>query len=241
MLMKTSATVRNIMLTVAAVAAFGTSSSVQATEYSVTYLGNLSPVWQESYGWAINASGQVIGQSQVSGPDEQAFIWNSGSGIQSLGSLGGFRSDAYGINSSGTVVGASFIPNRSSEEAFSWNPVNGIQNLGWGANSDATGINNSGEIVGVVATGGSSSNSIVNGTSIGPGEANAVNNVGQVVGVTSLTSSEQAYIWDPVNHFHDVGFLPGATTSDATAINDAGQVVGYSGSNAFIWDSVHGM
>ena len=239
--MTTSATVRNILLTVAAVAAVATSSSARASEYSVTYLGNLSAVWKESYGWAINASGQVVGNSQVSGPDEQAFIWNSGSGIQSLGSLGGTRSDVYGINASGTVVGASFIPDRSSEEAFVWNPGTGMENLGWGPNSVATGINNSGEIVGYGYGGGNVSYSVVNGTDIGPGGANAVNNAGQVVGVTSETSSEQAYIWDPVNHFHDLGFLPGATTSDATAINDAGQVVGYSGGNAFIWDSVHGM
>ena len=230
-----------VILTVASVAALGTSRSVQATEYSITYLGNLSSLWQESYGWAINASGQVAGNSQVSDRDEEGFIWNSGSGIQGLGSLGGSRSDAYGINSSGTVVGTSFIPDRSNEQAYIWTQAGGMQNLGWGADSVATGINNSGEIVGVVATGNNSANSLVNGTVIGPGEANAVNNSGQVVGVTSFGSSEQAYIWDPVNHFHDLGFLPGATTSDATAINDLGQVVGYSGSNAFIWDSVHGM
>ncbi|HEX4146473.1 MAG TPA: hypothetical protein VHY91_23435 [Pirellulales bacterium] len=239
--MKNSVTLTNIVLIVAAVAALGTSPSVQATEYSVTYLGNLSSQWEESYGWAINASGQVIGSSQVSGPDEEGFVWNSGSGIQGLGSLGGSRSDAYGINSSGTIVGASFIPDRSSEEAFVWDPVNGIQSLGWGPFSGATGINDSGEIVGYGFGGSHSADSVVNGTVIGTGEASAVNNVGQVVGVTAFDSTAQAYIWDPVNHFHDLGVLPGATISIANAINDLGQVVGSSGSDAFIWDSVHGM
>lgn len=35
----------------------------------------------------------------------------------------------------------------------------------------------------------------------------------------------------------DLGTLPGSTSSTATAINDSGQVVGYSGNHAFFWDN----
>lgn len=55
------------------------------------------------HGSALNDSGQVVGtrntgQSDANGPIEHAVFWDNGT-IQDLGTLGGKRSDAFGINS----------------------------------------------------------------------------------------------------------------------------------------------
>jgi probable HAF family extracellular repeat protein len=70
--------------------------------------------------------------------------------VQDLGTLGGtFQNVATGINSSGQVVGDSFLPGDSVVHAFLYS--NGVMiDLGVLAptNSDALGINNSGQVVG---------------------------------------------------------------------------------------------
>ena len=54
--------------------------------------------------------------------------------------------------------------------------------------------------------------------------------------------STQAMLWSPSSGVTLIGVLPGAASSVATAINDAGQVVGYSDiagrSHAFLWSEI---
>jgi probable HAF family extracellular repeat protein len=83
--------------------------------------------------------------------------------------------------------------------------------------------------------------------------ATANNNVGGVVGYCGT----EAVMWDLQHHIHDLGTLPGLPFGVARAINDHGQVVGFSftGSSvdavgrwqltqparAFLWDTANGM
>lgn len=69
------------------------------TPHSLGALGGTG----ESWSYAINASGQVVGASDY-GAGYHAFLWTKAGGMQDLGSLDG-DSFAYGINASGQVVG----------------------------------------------------------------------------------------------------------------------------------------
>jgi probable HAF family extracellular repeat protein len=87
--------------------------------------------------------------------------------------------------------------------------------------------------------------------------ATAINDVGQVVGEATLAGdlAEHAFLITPQGGewfrdsdldgrndlMIDLGTLPGIDYSQATAVNNAGQVVGSCGGHAFLWDAVNGM
>jgi probable HAF family extracellular repeat protein len=80
-----------------------------------------------------------------------AFIWNSGSGLTDLGTLGGDTSYAIGLNDSGEVVGYSYLADNVTRHAFTWTASGGMVDLGTlpgGAWSEGQKINASGEISG---------------------------------------------------------------------------------------------
>ena len=62
--------------------------SVRAAEYTVTDLGTLGG--STSSAWAINESGEVVGESGVAGVS-RAFLYTGGS-MKNLGTLGGAQS-----------------------------------------------------------------------------------------------------------------------------------------------------
>ncbi len=78
-----------------------------------------------------------------------------------------------------------------------------------------------------------------------PGSARVhdVNSTGQAVGASGHPhgSDTHAFFWTRAGGMRDLGFLPGGDYSVASAINDAGQVVGTSnshhGMHAFTWSS----
>jgi probable HAF family extracellular repeat protein len=116
-----------------------------------TDLGVL-PGFAHSFGWAINASGQVAGNStSASGNSEQLFRFTDGSGLQNLGGTGE-HNVALGINASGQVVGTR---GNSQTRALRYTDEAGLQDLntlinpslGWVLLA-ANDINDAGQIVG---------------------------------------------------------------------------------------------
>jgi len=84
-------------------------------------LGNLGGPY--TFPWAINAKGEIVGQSNVTGNTvTHAFAWTKDQGIQDLGLLPGDSSSlAFGVNNRGQVVGGSCdTPNYNRCEAFLW-------------------------------------------------------------------------------------------------------------------------
>jgi probable HAF family extracellular repeat protein len=168
---------------------------------------------------AINDAGQMAGTITVytPGPDSHAALY-SGGVVTDLGTLGGGRSNAYGINASGQVVG--FADTASSTHAFLYSGGK-MTDLGTfaGSQSLAGAINASGLVVGTVdnSTGFLYSGGV--GKSLGSFLPAAVNASGQVAGTGPAGAT-----------LYSGGVLtplagPG-TSSYATGINTSGRVVG---------------
>src|SRR5688572_17752089 len=69
---------------------------------TMTDLGTLGT---NSFAMGINASGQVVGMSNLSSGARRAFLWTAAGGMVNLGTLGGSESEATGINRLGTIIG----------------------------------------------------------------------------------------------------------------------------------------
>jgi probable HAF family extracellular repeat protein len=156
-------------------------------------------------------------------------------------------------------------------EAIEWGPAAGAKRvlppLPGDATSAATAINEAGEVVGIsgdcgVAVGRFSARHAVlwlNGHPIklptlggqGWNTPMAINNLGTVVGFSDtagdvvngkLTPNFQAFVWAPGTSIHQLPSFPGDVLSEATGINDFGQIVGTSfpaagGSRLVLWEN----
>lgn len=110
------------------------------------------PGMAHSFGYAIEPGGGVAGHStSASGNSERIFRYTDSAGLQDLGGTGEHNT-AFGINASGTVVGAL---GQSASRAFVYTDQAGLQNLndlidqsrGWLLQA-AYDINTAGQIVG---------------------------------------------------------------------------------------------
>jgi uncharacterized membrane protein len=218
-------------------AAFAMASlAANAQKYSLTDLG-------QGYGYAINASGQVVGISYLPGAfpgSSYATIWN-GTTPSALGSTNAYGSIAVGINDLGVAVGSYFGAGTSSATVFEGSTSD---NLSTGPFSRATGINNGGAVIGEVAPPAAPiaylwcDHCAYSGYLFGLGTydtptlnasyAAAINNAGVVVGSSVLGSGQSAAtIWNGAVP-EALGSLTGETNSYASATNNAGKIVGYS-------------
>lgn len=153
--------------------------------------------------------------------------------IIDLGTLGGPTSSAFALNNSGQVVGES-TTGGGGLQAFLY--TNSMLNLGLGDDSTAAAITGSGHIAGTLTLGdfsqraflsqsGSTTilgNLIPGGSSLGYG----VNNAATVVGTAETATGNHAFRWTSAGGMEDLGTL-GGPVSTATAINDAGKIVGF--------------
>jgi probable HAF family extracellular repeat protein len=198
-----------------------------------------------SYGYGVNNSGQVVGYASVAGSD-RAFLYTNGT-MTNLGANGGTSSQARGINDAGQVAG--FLVTGGKYRAFLYQngmmteiaPLTGNQ-------CQALAINNSGVIAGwtsIDAGSGQHAATYANGawTDIGSlggnSYASAINSKGHVVGRSGFASGMEirGFLYKD-GTMVDLGSLAGSlNNSFAAAINDADQVVGYSGNSAFLYEN----
>lgn len=176
-----------------------------------TVLGGLGGTYNMAL--AINISGQVVGSSLTTGnASQKAVLWN-GTTPTILGGLGGTTSFAGGINDAGQIVGGSFNAGNASLQATLWNSTTptALGGLG-GTRSGASGINKSGQIVGYSYTTG---------------------NAGYHA--TMWTMKNGTMVLTDLNTLIDPAL--GFTLTDATAINNNGQIVGYGTNSLGVQDA----
>lgn len=183
---------------------------------SMSDLGSLAGDAAQSWANAINNSGQIVGYSETTDSGRHGFLWDNGT-MTDIGTLGGYGSFARGINDAGQIVGESFT-DQGNWHAFHWQD---------------------GQMADLGTLGGNRS------------EAYDINNDGQIVGYSRLNdgsdyNNSHAVLWESNGQLIDIGTLGSVEESKAMALNDSGQVVGYSYTDmwqqrAFLWDSTDGM
>ena len=199
----------------------------------------------ESVALAINDLGQVVGWTRR-GLQTQPFIWTETAGMRAIMGSG----VAFAINQAGVAAG------QSGDRPFVWSASSGAALLPIikGDNEGSVlAINNAGETVGASIGCSDDPNSyyfdddcysavehpvfwasvnalvdLRNAPGVGGVFARAagINNSRQVVG---MSNRRRAILWSAANGLRDLGVLPNRSLSAATAINDAGRVVGWSG------------
>jgi len=218
-----------------------------AASYTLTDLGSSDG---HTIATALNEKGQVVGNGK-----DYAFLWSNGQRTSLKGipsPMGNDWSRANAINNHGAVVGSSggYFPIVMSglEEAGAFVYQNGKMSKVGGRNDwssfEAYGINDRGDIVGldgyrgfVWMKGRFISLATLSKHPRGNGSrAAAINNRGQVVGGTTVNRPGDglpvhAFLWQK-GKMKDLGGLHPYSNSVATAINDAGQIVGYASNNA---------
>lgn len=221
--------------------------------YTLTLLPLLLPgETSDGAAYAINNSGQIVGDSAVSttlGIAHHAVLWDQGT-VTDLGTLGGKNSTAFGINDLGQIVGESDIPSGATHAFLYEKGV--MTDLGVTAqDSHARAINNGGVVTGYSLFNSAPSAVWVweRGTTTFlpalpfPG-ANAIsfgiNEPKAIVGASNTAVDTHAVLWQggvPM----DLGTFGG--TSLALAVNNRTQVVGGSelslgqSAHAFLWQS----
>lgn len=224
-----------------------TTVPASAQSYTAFDIGTLGG--RGTYATAINATGQVTGNSYTSdfGPHHAFVTEANGRGMTDLGTLpGGNISLGFGINASGQVTGEaeyhiSEAPGTHPlPRAFIADATSGMRLVTNQDFSHGRGINNAGQVAGFVSSAsgtgvfitGPNGENIRGLSNLGSyyDTATDINTAGQVVGGARISSSSynHAYITGPDQGYAtDLGTL-GGDTSTAHGVNDSGQIVGYS-------------
>jgi probable HAF family extracellular repeat protein len=221
------------------------SSLAAAQAYSVGVVGTTASPH------AVDNNGNVAGVFKAS-RQAHAFLWSKSGGKQDLGTLGGDHSVAYGINSSGEIVGQANSSAGAPDQAFLWTRGAGMIDLGnlGGASSVANAINASGQVAGQsdLADGfthafywSQSAGLLDLGTLQGGQQSggNAINSAGEIAGWANVGTTEHAITWSQSGGLVDLGITPscGAT---AFGINDSGVVVGWYNNSTGCSFTAHG-
>jgi len=184
-----------------------------------------------SFATGMNNRSQAVGWAETAVHDPscdapqvlqfEAVLWGPGTG--QIEQLTPFPGDPDGaataINDQGQVVGISGVCGDavgafSAKHAVLWEKgaVRNLGNLGGAGWNTPMAINNRGQIVGFSDLAGDLSGGV-------------------------LSPNFHAFLWTKEHGIKDLGTLPGDALSEATGINDQGQVVGVSfpSSHAFLW------
>jgi probable HAF family extracellular repeat protein len=217
--------------------------------YHLTDLSTLGG--SDSYSYAINSLGQVVGSSLIgAGPTERAFIYSGGTMLE----VGGLVPYATDINTAGQIVGDGVFPSSPNPLVQGFLYSGGVTTplgvLTDGPESEANAINASGAVVGTsdtISAGEPSGHAFLYhggplvdlGTLGGPSsEANDINSAGQIVGEADLATSpsvlDRAFLYSG-GVMTDLTTATSGALTHANKINDLGQIAGTGPTGAVLY------
>jgi uncharacterized membrane protein len=182
--------------------------------WSVTSVGDpVACVWidgnieainvAQSWAFAVSETGDVVGR-RWAGVDTQAFRWRAGD-LVVLPDLGPHNAQAVGISPAGRVAGSAESPVTGRAHAVVWEPDGSLTDLG----------------------------PYVSPTGPASAQANDVNDAGIAVGTAFIDPVAEitfAMVWRGAGAENLNGLIPpgsGWTLSQAQAVNDRGEIVGF--------------
>jgi uncharacterized delta-60 repeat protein/fimbrial isopeptide formation D2 family protein len=191
---------------------------------------------------AISDNGTVVGVAARADGTPHAVLFGNQAPSLDLGTVGGTSSVAEAVNNAAEVAGTSDTENPSFVHAFIWRPDGGLQDLGTllgSGSTQAVDINDAGQVVGIDNTTVFTDPKVgvrrrhpflysngslldLGAVSTTSGFVSSISNAGMVIGGS-----------DPLGFASNgvtMADLPtlGGVGSAARAINDAGQIVGWS-------------
>ncbi len=220
---------------------------------TVTPLGRIGGARSEAFD--VNETGAVVGYTHVdSTSSERAFLWTSGDGMIVLpGRPAQMNSRALGINDDGLVVGYSADSTATLAVAWTDSGVVALTGLG-GINSTATAVSASGTIVGwanlddvVVRACAWDSVGVADLGALPSAELSValdVSDAGIIVGYSEtdtlppMYGRDHATIWRGAGAEDLNGLIaesPQWTLSQATGINESGDIVGFGFNPDSLW------
>ena len=205
-----------------------------------------SPIW----GNALGGHGTVVGSTLSLATDKyRGFVWRPGRAPVDIGDLGGGWASPVQITDDGTVVG--YSDSTEGARMFRWRDgrMTDLGTLG-GANTyppyppaQLDLVNDRGHVTGSseIAAGVEHAFLWRNGRmrdlgTLGGAESHGfgINEDGDVVGVSNTAAGEQhAFLWRDGRMYDLDG---GAGDSFAAVVNDRGQILGYRGGIAVLWN-----
>ena len=209
-------------------------------------------------GQVVGYSETLCGCHGFGWDESRATMWAPEAAPLNLGLLPGLWSQvsrAEGINDAGHVVGPSYSYEEDLDEpsqAFRWSPAQGMEPLAPlpGRGAAAVDVNDARQVVGAsgghtyvglysiesVVDGGNATIWEADGAAVDlgrlPGDASsvatAINSAGHVVG-SSSGQQTRPFLWERGVGMRALPLLSGHVDGHASDLNDAGQVVGWSG------------
>jgi probable HAF family extracellular repeat protein len=194
-----------------------------------------STVEGDTRAYAINSSGQIVGDASTASYHQHAVLWSPTNAITDLGTLGGSFSSATDINDAGQVIGTSYLSGDVVQHFFIWSSSTGMRDLNTmlGSLVALAAINDAGQIAGTIGTSsGNHAFLYTPGSGVkdlgtlggATSSATGLNDKGQVVGMSTTSSGvSHAFLWTPTGGMEDITAITGIP--DVHLLNDALQTL----------------
>lgn len=247
----------NLHVSLSAAALAIASSAMAETRYRVIDVGDFPGGYNKSAAYGISSDGRIAGYGTIANNRYHQLYWDASSGLVYIGTLGGQAgfSYAWGVNSSGSVVGHNL--SNGALLATVWDATNGMRVLpglaSGGGIAAAYAVNDAGQVAGGSLTSTEFHAVLWNGfqtvQDLGVCDGDTTSRAygigpdGTVVGFSASTT-EQAFVWTPVSGMVGIGQLEPGYDCEAWGVNAAGQVVGTSYGptrRGFVWTQATGM